>query len=244
MHASETETVRHGIISTWLAPTCRRAGQAQERFRWVLGTTWASPGTCTESCWSVTNSFDIFTNALCGAYTPAEHPTRMMSTRLLVIGALVAASLAAAQPAEASEAEAAGEEERGQWIEHWDKASAKKFYYHSVTRKTAWEAPVGAKVVYMDETGGGSGGQGGGRSSKGAGSGAVALGLLVPIVLPILGLGLCYWQASKEGLSDVLKELRKKGDRVRKRRGAKAGSGFRHRQKLSQDGKGGRSANS
>lgn len=50
--------------------------------------------------------------------------------------------------------------------------------------------------------------------------------------------------ASKEGLADVLKSLKAKRDRSNKRRSTKAGGGFRHRQKLSQDGKGGRSANS
>ena len=50
--------------------------------------------------------------------------------------------------------------------------------------------------------------------------------------------------ASKEGLGDVLKALKQKRDRSQKRRSTKAGSSFRQRQKLSQDGKGGRSANS
>jgi hypothetical protein len=72
----------------------------------------------------------------------------------------------------------------------------------------------------------------------------VLVGLLVPIVLPLLGLAACYWQATREGLAEALKELGKRRERARKRRGSKAGSNFKQRQKLSQDGKGGRSANS
>ena len=45
-------------------------------------------------------------------------------------------------------------------------------------------------------------------------------------------------------VDDVLKALRKKRDRSAKRGGTKAGGNFRQRQKTSQDGKGGRSANS
>ena len=83
-----------------------------------------------------------------------------------------------------------------------------------------------------------------GSSGKGSSAGLVILAILLPIGLPMLGLLYCYWAASKEGLGDVLKALRKKRDRSAKRRGTKAGGNFRQRQKTSQDGKGGRSANS
>ena len=75
-------------------------------------------------------------------------------------------------------------------------------------------------------------------------AGMVILAIILPIGLPFLALFYCYWAASKEGLGDVLAMLRKKRDRSAKRRGTKAGGNFRQRQKTSQDGKGGRSANS
>lgn len=106
------------------------------------------------------------------------------------------------------------------------------------------------QIQYMDEAASGGAGRAGGASSRsstrsgGAGGGVVLLSVLLPIALPLLGLGLCYWQASKEGLADMLKEMKKRRDRSTKRRGTKSGGGFRPRQKLSQDGKGGRSANS
>ena len=72
------------------------------------------------------------------------------------------------------------------------------------------------------------------------------LSLLLPILLPLAGLAYCYHLASKEGLADVLKEMKVKRDRSAKRRSTKAGGKtYQHgRNKLSQDGKGGRSANS
>ncbi len=98
---------------------------------------------------------------------------------------------------------------------------------------------------YLDGRGD-DGSSSGGRATEkkpSAGTGKVLLALLVPILLPLLALAACYWQASKEGLAGVLKEISSRRDRQRKRRGAKAGGGFRQRSKLSQDGKGGRSAN-
>ena len=69
---------------------------------------------------------------------------------------------------------------------------------------------------------------------------------MLPIVLPMAGLAYCYYAASKEGLADVLKSMKMKRDRSAKRRSSKAGGKtYQHgRNKLSQDGKGGRSANS
>lgn len=135
------------------------------------------------------------------------------------------------------------------WIEHFDKASGKPFYYQEVSRSTAWEPPAGAKVKYMDASGkaGGGGGTSGAAASTGGESNAglvmIAFGLIIGV--PFLGLLYCYWMASKEGLADVLKALSaKQRNRSSKRRGTKAGGNFRQRQKTSQDGKGGRSANS
>ena len=51
-------------------------------------------------------------------------------------------------------------------------------------------------------------------------------------------------QASGQGLGEALSAMKKQRDRSQKRRSTKAGSGFKQKQKLSQDGKGGRSANS
>ena len=136
-------------------------------------------------------------------------------------------------------------------------------------------------MQYMQEDGS-EPSKGSGKSARGgSNTGLVMLGLLAPIVLPLLGLACahssarslvsprvrvkrtssvrprvltvvaarallpdCYWAASKEGLADVLKGLKKTREKARKRRGTKAGGNFRQRQKLSQDGKGGRSANS
>ena len=115
-----------------------------------------------------------------------------------------------------------------------------------MTRKTAWEAPAGEKVVYASEAagGGGGGGSGGGTKKPSSGGMMLLISFLAPILLPILGLAVCYWRATKEGLAEALKGMKAKREKARKRRGASAGGNFRPRQKLSQDGKGGRSANS
>jgi hypothetical protein len=154
-------------------------------------------------------------------------------------GALLVALLAALS--------AAQDAAEGEWIQHFDTSSGKHFYYHSITRETAWEAPSGAKVKFITE---GSNGEGSNGASGGTGKGGgassfwVMMGLLCPILLPMLGLLACYWNASNHGLADALKSLKKVRDRTNKRRSTKAGGNFRQRHKLSQDGKGGRSANS
>lgn len=76
--------------------------------------------------------------------------------------------------------------------------------------------------------------------------GLVFASFLFPILLPLAGLAYCYYMASKEGLHDVLKSLKAKRERSSKRRSSKAGGrAYSHgKKKLSQDGKGGRSANS
>ena len=82
------------------------------------------------------------------------------------------------------------------------------------------------------------------KGSSNSNAGLVLLIIMGFVLLPLAGLLICYWRASQEGLMDVLKAMKPKRDKARKRRGASAGGGFRQRQKLSQDGKGGRSANS
>ena len=121
----------------------------------------------------------------------------------------------------------------------------RRFYYHETTRESKWTPPAGARIKYMDGTTSTASTSSSSRArAGGANTGYVILGLLTPIVLPLLGLALCYWQATKDGLEEALKSLKRSRDKARKRRGSKAGGNFRQRQKLSQDGKGGRSANS
>ena len=155
----------------------------------------------------------------------------MRSSRVAVLAALL---LAAAAPAAADEAE---------WIESYDKASNKKFYYNSVSRESAWEAPAGAKIKYMtaDE----SFSQSSSPTKSDGGNSMMILGIiLVPMLLLFGGLFIVAQRATGEGLLEALAEKKKERNRAAKRRGSQAGSNFRHRQKLSQDGKGGRSANS
>ena len=91
----------------------------------------------------------------------------------------------------------------GVWVEHFDKQSGKPFFYHSVSRETAWEAPAGAKVQYMNEAERGGGGSSGGGTAK-AGSGnawLVTLALMLPIALPMIGLLVCYCEPSRHASS-------------------------------------------
>lgn len=138
----------------------------------------------------------------------------------------------------------AAQEDDGEWVQHYDKASGKPFYYHSKTRESAWEPPVGAKVKYSEEGATSGGSSESSKKDAGLGAGWVMMAMVLPILLPFIGLFFCYWSASKEGLADALKAMKKTRDRSAKRRGASSGGGFRQRAKLSQDGKGGRSANS
>lgn len=155
-----------------------------------------------------------------------------MRTSGFASAALLAALLVAA-PVAADDAE---------WIESYDKASSKKFYYNSVSRESSWEAPAGAKVKYLsaDE----SSSQSSSTKADG-GNGLTTLSIIVaPMVLLMGGLVVLYQRATGEGLLEALAAKGKERNRAAKRRGQSAGSNFRHRQKLSQDGKGGRSANS
>ena len=153
-----------------------------------------------------------------------------MLARLLLVGCVAFA---------AAQAEAEPEE----WIESYDKASNKKFYYNSVSRESSWEAPAGAKIKYMsaDE----SFSQSSSSTKSDGGNGLMILGIiLVPMLLLLGGLFIVAQKATGEGLLDALAAKKKERNRAAKRRGQSAGGNFRHRQKLSQDGKGGRSANS
>ena len=140
--------------------------------------------------------------------------------RAAVLALLLACSSSAAQEAEADEV----------WIEHFDKASGKPFYYQEVSRKTAWEPPAGGKVKYMDASEKAGGGSGSETPAKAGGSNAGWILLIVVLIIggPFIGLFYCYWAASKEGLSDVLKALAKKNRnrsakrRVRLRGGSRA----------------------
>ena len=91
----------------------------------------------------------------------------------------VIATLAAAQDAE----------DEGSWIEHFDKKSGKHFYYHSKTRETAWEAPAGAKIQFLQQDDSDGASKAAGKAAGGgSNTGVVMLALLSPIVLPLLGL--------------------------------------------------------
>ena len=112
---------------------------------------------------------------------------------------------------------------------------------------------------------------GGLRATDGSTMMLTVLALGVPVLILFGGLLVIYYQASREGLHEMLKNLKQKRDRSTKRKGerplpavprrthtyrrspragshcvagSKAGSKYKTKFKLSQDGKGGRSANS
>jgi len=113
-----------------------------------------------------------------------------------------------------------------------------RYYFNEALKKSAWEPPEGAQVHYMSPS------QGEGASASSSNGAMVLLVSLAPILLVLGVLYFLYLQASKEGLADLLKNIKTKRDRSQKRKGTKAGSKFKQKFKLSQDGKGGRSANS
>ncbi len=95
--------------------------------------------------------------------------------------------------------------------------------------------------------------EGSGRAGTGAdadaagGSGnslLVLLSLLLPLLIMFGVLYGMYLRASNQGLLDALRKVKARRDRSQKRRSTKAGSNFKQKCKFSQDGKGGRSANS
>lgn len=137
------------------------------------------------------------------------------------------------------------------WQEYYDKASHRKYYAHTETRESVWEPPHDVEVRYMDEeslrAAAAEAQEANGEAARTDGNNffTVMLALGVPALVLFGGLYVFYLQASKEGLSDVLKALRLKRDRSTSRRSTKSKSGnYRPKFKLSQDGKGGRSANS
>ena len=156
-----------------------------------------------------------------------------------------------------------------------------RFYYHSETRETQWEEPAGVGIEHSidpraAEATHSQPASGQKRQLSATDGSAILMTLTsfaVPIGLFFLVLMYLYMKADKEGLQDVLRNLKQKRDRSAKRKGdpaatrlasprlrvhndgslpppsppgagSKAGSSFRHKFKLSQDGKGGRSANS
>ena len=148
--------------------------------------------------------------------------------------------------------------------------SPRRFYYHAESQKTAWEAPTGARVQRAASASAGSA-AGGLRATDGSTMMLTVLALVVPVLILFGGLLVIYYQASREGLHEMLKNLKQKRDRSTKRKGerplpavprrthtnrrspragshcaagSKAGSKYKTKFKLSQDGKGGRSANS
>mmetsp|Transcript_27398 Transcript_27398/g.45673 ORF Transcript_27398/g.45673 Transcript_27398/m.45673 type:complete len:154 (-) Transcript_27398:101-562(-) len=125
------------------------------------------------------------------------------------------------------------------WTEHYDPKQNRKYYYNAALGKTQWELPEGETVQYMQ-----SDTQGEARGKDSVSYLSIAALSLSPIVLVLSGLLFLYMQASKEGLADALKNLKARRDRSGKRKGTKAKSNYKTKFKLSQDGKGGRSANS
>jgi len=84
----------------------------------------------------------------------------------------------------------------------------------------------------------------GSSASSGGSSAMILLALGLPALIVFGGLWAVYLHASNQGLADVMRALRTTRDRTQKRRSTKAKSHYRTKFKLSQDGKGGRSANS
>jgi len=127
------------------------------------------------------------------------------------------------------------------WTEHYDPKQNRKYYYNAAAGVTQWDPPQNAKIQYMQ----GDGQQGDSTQPSGGGSPISILAVaLAPLILVVGGLLALYWQATRNGLEDALKNMRGIRDRSQKRRSTKAGGKFKSKFKLSQDGKGGRSANS
>ena len=138
------------------------------------------------------------------------------------------------------------------WVESIDADTDKPFYYHEETRISQWEIPAGVKLKRADGTEefteASAGGRRGRRASESIpASRGMLLMLLVfsPFLLVFGGLVILYLRADADGLDGALKSIKKKRDRslARATKQEKTGKA-RGKFKLSQDGKGGRSANS
>ena len=96
--------------------------------------------------------------------------------------------------------------------------SPRRFYYHAESQKTAWEAPAGARVQRAASASAGSA-AGGLRATDGSTMMLTVLALGVPVLILFGGLLVIYYQASREGLHEMLKNLKQKRDRSTKRKG-------------------------
>ena len=94
----------------------------------------------------------------------------------------------------------------------------RRFYYHAESQKTAWEAPAGARVQRAESASAGSS-AGGLRATDGSTMILTVLALGVPVLILFGGLLVIYYQASREGLHEMLKNLKQKRDRSMKRKG-------------------------
>lgn len=107
----------------------------------------------------------------------------------------------------------------------------RRFYYHSETRESRWEAPAGVDIQRSDDPRAAdaySSGPGAGAAPTKRGLSAtdpstilMTLGsFAVPIGLVFGLLVYLYSAAKKEGLVDALRHLKEKRDRSKKRKGA------------------------
>lgn len=107
----------------------------------------------------------------------------------------------------------------------------RRFYYHSETRESRWEAPAGVDIQRSDDPRAAdaySSGPGAGAAPTKRGLSAtdpstilMTLGsFAVPIGLVFGLLVYLYSAANKEGLADALRHLKEKRDRSKKRKGA------------------------
>mmetsp|Transcript_13115 Transcript_13115/g.34173 ORF Transcript_13115/g.34173 Transcript_13115/m.34173 type:complete len:146 (+) Transcript_13115:185-622(+) len=132
------------------------------------------------------------------------------------------------------------------WQQQWSAEHKRPYYYDTLTKESVWELPVDAvNVQYMkniDEL----------KASVAAQKppepkvAALAMTILLPVVLVFGALFLLHMYVARYH-PELLKEQssRKKRDRAAKRANRQPGVGKpKQKWKMSQDGKGGRSANS
>lgn len=131
------------------------------------------------------------------------------------------------------------------WQQQWSTEHERAYYYDPVAKDSVWELPPGAvNVKYLSNI----------NELKAAAAGVarpepkaatLAMTILLPVILVFGVLFLLHMYVARYH-PDLLKESsRKKRDRAAKRAGRQPGVGKpKQKWKMSQDGKGGRSANS
>mmetsp|Transcript_18587 Transcript_18587/g.62307 ORF Transcript_18587/g.62307 Transcript_18587/m.62307 type:complete len:135 (+) Transcript_18587:40-444(+) len=131
------------------------------------------------------------------------------------------------------------------WTQQWSPEHKRDFYHNPATGESVWDQPQdGSPIRFLeniDEL----------RKTAGLASGsrpapmptAMLASLLLPIALVLLGLFLLHLYVAKYHPELLQESAKKRRDRAQLRRKEKA-SKYRAKWKMSQDGKGGRSANS